>query len=168
MPREGPGGALRRGPRRWRRTCGVSWPIGRSRHGGRPGRSTWRWCRRNPTVATLLAAVALLLLLLTAGTLVKNAELRETLKQSDEARREATDALWVSLSNRPRAVRFSGRQRQRFDGLRAIRKALQLRVPEGHSLDELRTRRSLACRSPMSRCSASGKAGRAVSTPWVP
>jgi serine/threonine protein kinase/WD40 repeat protein len=114
---------------------------------------TWRSCRRNPAVASLLAAVVLLLMLLTAGTLVRNAELRESLKESDEARREsdearreATDALWVSFRDKARAVRFSGRQGQRFEGLKAIHKALELPVPEGHSLDELRIE-AIACLS---------------------
>jgi serine/threonine protein kinase/WD40 repeat protein len=100
---------------------------------------TWRWCRRNPMVATLSAAVALLLLLLTAGTLVKNTELRQALKQAD-------DALWVSYRDQARAIRFSGRQGQRFEGLQVIRKALQQPVPAGHSLDELRTE-AIACLS---------------------
>jgi hypothetical protein len=97
-------------------------------------------------VSALLASVVLLLLVLTVGTLVKNADLRESLKKSDAARREATDALWVSFRDQARAVRFSGRQGQRFEGLQAVRKALQLPVPAGHSLDELRTE-AIACLS---------------------
>jgi serine/threonine protein kinase len=110
-----------------------------------PGRA-WRWCRRNPSVATLAATVALLVLLLTLGTLLRNAELGQSLKESDAARREATDALWISFRDQARAVRFSGRQGQRFEGLDAIRKALQQPVPAGHSLDELRTE-AIACLS---------------------
>jgi hypothetical protein len=90
-------------------------------------------------VASLLATVAGLLLLLTAGTLVKNAQLRQALKQSD-------DALWVSFRDQARAIRFSGRQGQRFEGLEAIRKALRLPLPAGHSLDELRNQ-VIACLS---------------------
>jgi WD40 repeat protein len=107
---------------------------------------TWRWCRRNPSVATLSATVVLLVLLLTLGTLVRNAELGQSLKESDAARREATDALWISFRDQARAVRFSGRQGQRFEGIDAIRKALKQPVPAGHSLDELRTE-AIACLS---------------------
>jgi WD40 repeat protein/tetratricopeptide (TPR) repeat protein len=119
-------------------------PVGATERG-------WRWCRRHPAVAALSAAVVLLAVLLTVGALVTNAGLRESLKESDEARRKADEArrkadedLWKSYLAEARAVRFSGRVGQRLAGLAAIRKALALPVPQGHSLDELRTE-AVAC-----------------------
>jgi serine/threonine protein kinase len=112
---------------------------------GAPERA-WRWCRRHPAVAALSAAVALLLTVLTVGSLVKNADLRKALKESDEARRKADDELWKSYLAEARAVRLSGRPGQRLKGLAAIRKALGLPAPEGHSPDELRTE-AIACLS---------------------
>ena len=128
----------------------------------------------NPAVATLLAAVALLLLLLTAGTLLKNAELGGVLEQSDAARREAndalkksdadrrkaSDALWVSYRDQARAVRFSGRQGQRFEGLRAIRKRCNCPFRPATRGTNSAPRPSPVCRCPMSRCSACGRAGQ--------
>ena len=61
VPGQGPGGALRPVRRRWPRTCGVSWRIGRSVRGGASGAERfWRWCRRNPAIAGSLAAVGAL------------------------------------------------------------------------------------------------------------
>src|SRR5262249_39248644 len=53
---------------------------------------TWRWCRRNPVVATLTAMVLLLLVVLTIGAMVKNADLRQALAESDRARQETEEA----------------------------------------------------------------------------
>jgi WD40 repeat protein/Tfp pilus assembly protein PilF len=105
---------------------------------------TWRWCRRHPAVAGLSAAVALLLTVLTVGSWLKNAELRQALKGSNEARRKADHELWRSYLAEARAVRLSGRPGQRLRGLAAIRKALDLPVSDGHSLDQLRTE-AIAC-----------------------
>jgi WD40 repeat protein/tetratricopeptide (TPR) repeat protein len=110
-----------------------------------------RWCRRHRAVAALSASVVLLLVALTAGALISNADLREALKDSDEARQTAEAALrradadlWKSYLSEARATRRTGQPGQRFKTLAAIRKALALPVPEGHSLDELRTE-AIAC-----------------------
>jgi serine/threonine protein kinase/WD40 repeat protein len=111
----------------------------------------WRWCRRHRAVAALSASVVLLLVALTVGALLRNADLREALKGSDEARQTAEQALrradadlWKSYLSEARAMRRTGQPGQRFKTLAAIRKALALPVPEGHSLDELRTE-AIAC-----------------------
>jgi serine/threonine protein kinase/WD40 repeat protein len=101
----------------------------------------WRWCRRNPVVASLSAAVLVLLLVLTAGTLIHTA----TLSNALEAERVK---LWESLRDRAQALRMSRRSGQRIESLRSIAEALRLPVPPGHSLAELRTEAAAALALP--------------------
>jgi serine/threonine protein kinase len=91
-----------------------------------------RWCRRRPAVAALLGVIALLLVVMTVGTLVKNAELTA-------ANVAARVRLWESLRDRAQALRMSRRPGQRVESLKSIQEALQLPLPPGHSLAELRT-----------------------------
>jgi serine/threonine protein kinase/WD40 repeat protein len=100
---------------------------------------TWRWCHRNPAVATLLGVVALLLGALTVGTLLANASLRSSLHDANQANEEKNVRLWESLRDRARAVRMSGRVGQRLEALQSIREALALPLPPGHTRAELRT-----------------------------
>src|SRR5262249_55505642 len=54
----------------------------------------WRWCRRNPAIAGLTAAVALLLVALSAGSIVVAVHLREQRDQAlvnEQRAREAED-----------------------------------------------------------------------------
>src|SRR5262249_58534599 len=95
-------------------------PVGR-------GERLGRWCRRNPAVAALAAAVVLLLVALTTGALVKNAQLSAALRDSEAKR-------WESLRNEARALRVSRHPGQRVRSLQAIREALRLPLPPGHSL----------------------------------
>jgi serine/threonine protein kinase/WD40 repeat protein/Tfp pilus assembly protein PilF len=100
---------------------------------------TWRWCRRNPAVASLLGLVGLLLVALTVGALVANARLRSSLHEATRANDAANVRLWESLRDRAQAVRMSGRRGQRLEALRSIREALALPLPPDHTRDELRT-----------------------------
>jgi serine/threonine protein kinase/WD40 repeat protein/tetratricopeptide (TPR) repeat protein len=116
----------------------------------------WRWCRRNPIVASLTAWVVALLLLLLVGSLVSNARLHvqleraeraekertdqlqraekaerertEQLKRAERAEKEKTDRLWESYLASAQASRWSGRPGRRFDGLDAVRKAAAIRT----------------------------------------
>jgi serine/threonine protein kinase/tetratricopeptide (TPR) repeat protein/WD40 repeat protein len=93
----------------------------------------WRWARRNPAVAGLLAAV---LLVSTAGTAFTSvfavradaerdkAVLRE--QDAVTAHRDATEKLFASLVSEARASRLSRRAGQRVDTLETIRKAVAL------------------------------------------
>jgi WD40 repeat protein len=92
----------------------------------------WRWSWRNPLVASMAAAIFLLLVVVAAGSLIQNAQLLT-------ANREATAKLWVSLRDRARAMRMSRHVGQRLQALRSITEAMRLPLPPGHTLDELRT-----------------------------
>jgi serine/threonine protein kinase len=100
-------------------------PVGRTE-------KLWRWCRRNPVVATLATAIVLLLGALTSSSLIQNVQL-------SAANREAKERLWESFRERARALRMSRHAGQRVESLRSIQQAMQLPLPPGRSLDELRT-----------------------------
>ena len=106
-------------------------PI-QSRPIGVSGRA-WRWCRRNPKVATLTGLTALLLLVIAIGGVTLSLRLSTALKQANEdrdtarrAEREVKEKLLLSLVSEAKASRYSHRVGQRFDTLEAIRKAVTL------------------------------------------
>jgi hypothetical protein len=86
---------------------------------------TWRWIRRNPGWAAMLATVMALLVVIAVGGVLLSLNLREK--------------LWQSLVDRARAERVSGRVGQRFKTLEAIREAAKIRVAP-----ELRTEATAA------------------------
>jgi WD40 repeat protein/serine/threonine protein kinase len=105
----------------------------RARPAGPLGR-TWRWCRRNPTLATLTGALVLLLLALAGGASLaavwldqRRGEALQNLGRAEQAERQQTADLWQSYLDRARAGRWSGRVGQRFDSLEALRKAAAIR-----------------------------------------
>jgi serine/threonine protein kinase/WD40 repeat protein len=107
---------------------------------------TWRWCRRNPAMGCLLAAVAVLLSVVAVLSTVAALQLRSQLQRAEsaehaekEAKQEALAKLWDSYLSQARASRTTRRPGQRFATLRAIQEAMNLPLPEGRSLDELRT-----------------------------
>jgi hypothetical protein len=79
----------------------------------------WRWCRRNPMVATLTAAVALLLVTLAVGSTLSALWLRDQ-------RNDATEKLWGSYLAQAKAGRLSRRAGQRFDSLKALTEAAKI------------------------------------------
>jgi formylglycine-generating enzyme required for sulfatase activity/WD40 repeat protein len=93
-----------------------------------PSERAWRWCRRNPVVASLTGSVVLLLAILLATSLINNARLEEQLGKLERAEKEKTDKLWDSYLVSARASRWSGRPGRRFDGLDAIRRAAAIRT----------------------------------------
>src|SRR5262249_55156531 len=56
------------------------------------GERLWRWCRRNPRVAGLSAAVGLLLLTLTVGALAFAYQLAHKQRETEQARARAVEA----------------------------------------------------------------------------
>jgi WD40 repeat protein len=105
----------------------------------------WRWCRRNPAAVAL---VAFLVLLAAASFLValgwradrdiaraNEARALEQQERAEEAERDKTEKLWQTYLEQARAVRFSGRIGQRFDGLKALAAAAKIR-PDPRLRDE--------------------------------
>src|SRR5205823_3132215 len=81
-----------------------------------------RWRRRNPVIAGMTAAVALLLILLTVDATVAavwlhrgKVEAVENLERAVKAEDAGQEQLWHELVARARAGHFSGRASQRFD-----------------------------------------------------
>ncbi|MFO0841792.1 MAG: serine/threonine-protein kinase [Gemmataceae bacterium] len=102
---------------------------------------TWRWCRRNPVVASLSAAVFTLIALTAVGGVALSISLGRALSRATAAEREGRRKLFESHLSEARAQRFSGRAGQRFGTLEAVRQAAELArelgLPDTH-LDELR------------------------------
>jgi serine/threonine protein kinase/WD40 repeat protein len=109
----------------------------------RARRASWahhlvRWARRNPLAGSLTAAVLLLIVIVAIVVAIANLRLQA---RSEDVRRSLEDGqakLWESYLQQARAIRSSHRPGQRFGALQAIRKALELPLPPGRSLDELR------------------------------
>jgi WD40 repeat protein/tetratricopeptide (TPR) repeat protein len=106
---------------------------------------SWRWCRRNPAVAALSAGLVLILFLGLTGVLWKwreadrraDAEANQRVR-AERAESEANDKLWAAYLAEARAKRRTRDVGQRLQSLEAVRKALQLPLPAGRSLGELR------------------------------
>ncbi len=120
----------------------------------------WRWCRRNPAVAGLTAAVLLLLVTVAVGSTLSSLWLNKALSESERANEQSRQAndesmraniklakanadadarLWQSYLDQARASRMTRQPGQRFQSLRAIEQALRLPLPPDRSLDALRT-----------------------------
>jgi serine/threonine protein kinase/WD40 repeat protein/uncharacterized protein HemY len=87
---------------------------------------TWRWCRRNPAVATLGSAVALLLTVTSIGGVVMSLRLNDSLGKTQEAELEGKRKLFMSYLSDADATRMSRRPGQRFNSLRRVRDALEI------------------------------------------
>jgi WD40 repeat protein len=100
---------------------------------GAAGKS-WRWCRRNPVMASFAGATAFLLLAVTIGSPIlvfrinrhrERAE-REAL-HAKQAEHDATEKLWGLYYAQARASRRSGSAGRRFDSLDVLKKAAEIR-----------------------------------------
>ncbi len=91
-----------------------------------PLERTWRWCRRNPGLATSIASVAVLLIVVALVASWSAYTTRYQLQLTQDAEREATRQLCRSLVGQARASRFSQRMGQRFDSLRALQAAANI------------------------------------------
>ena len=100
-----------------------------------------RWCRRNPWLAGLSAAVLLLLLVVAVGSTVFAVRLQEELGRRHRAERDQLEKLFSAQVAEARARRYSGRPGQRFKSLEALRQAVELARQLGkpaETFDELR------------------------------
>ncbi len=79
----------------------------------------WRWARRNPLPAALIASVAMLLV---ATAVVATA----SAVRIDKAQKETREQLYESLLAQAKAARLTGRVGQRFEALEALAKAAQI------------------------------------------
>jgi tRNA A-37 threonylcarbamoyl transferase component Bud32 len=69
----------------------------------------WRWCRRNPRLAGLSAAVVMLLLTVTAGALAFAYQIDRKQRETEQARAEAVEASAAAQENARRAQAESER-----------------------------------------------------------
>lgn len=107
----------------------------------------WRWCRRNPRTAVLIATVALLLVFIAVGASVVAAMLRKERnrlqianarllqqygqtvverQRAEKAEGDLTEQLWQSMLREAQALRWSGRAGRRFDSLKALAEAARI------------------------------------------
>jgi serine/threonine protein kinase/WD40 repeat protein/tetratricopeptide (TPR) repeat protein len=86
----------------------------------------WRWCRRNPAVASLTGAVAALLVAVAVAATMAAFSL-------DARKKEALEQLWRSKLNEAHAISRSRQPGQRFTSLERIREALAIARPLGLS-----------------------------------
>jgi serine/threonine-protein kinase len=111
-------------------------PI-RARRTGPLGQG-WRWCRRKPALAAVLACAAVLAVATVAVSTVSAWRLGVEVQRTRQAERDATEKLFRSTFVQAQALRKSGEMGQRFRSLEAIEEAVRiaqgLGVFEEHAL----------------------------------
>jgi WD40 repeat protein/Tfp pilus assembly protein PilF len=86
----------------------------------------WRWCRRNPVVAGLLASVGLLIVAIAIVSSVSAARLGVEARRAQGAESKALQRLFRASFLQAKASRGSGRMGQRHDTLEALAEAAAL------------------------------------------
>jgi serine/threonine protein kinase len=102
----------------------------------------WRWCRRNPAVASLLSTVALLLVVVAIVSTLMAARLNRALGKTQDAEREARLREAEALVGQAHGIRYSRRSGQRFEALAALDRAATIGRELGQPLEwfsQLRT-----------------------------
>jgi serine/threonine protein kinase/WD40 repeat protein len=99
----------------------------------------WRWCRRNPAVASLVGSVLGLLVVIAVGGVVMSLRLNDALGQAQGDRNKARGAERAArlreaeaLVGQAHGTRYSRRPGQRFEALAALHKAAEI----GHELGQ--------------------------------
>jgi eukaryotic-like serine/threonine-protein kinase len=110
----------------------------RARPAGAAGKS-WRWCRRQPVRAGLIAGLALVIAFGAAAVVWQWRQTEAARPRAEGAEQNLTEQLWNSYVAEARANRWSGRAGRRFDGLAALSKAAAI-----HPTPELRNE-AIAC-----------------------
>lgn len=114
-------------------------------------RKAVHWCQVH-RVASILAALITLMIGVVTGVLVlSNQRLQKQLSKTitaetaaRQASNRAQDLLWISYLSEANAKVHSQQSGQRLGALEAIKKARELPIPVGHSMDELRTEATAA------------------------
>jgi serine/threonine-protein kinase len=96
---------------------------------------TWRWCRRNPSLATALGSVAALLFGIAVVSLWYSGQLRDELSKTLLANRAAQERLWDAYLTEANARSSSQQVGQRFASLDTIEKAAELLSAIGRTPD---------------------------------
>jgi WD40 repeat protein/tRNA A-37 threonylcarbamoyl transferase component Bud32 len=86
----------------------------------------WRWCRRNPIVASLLASIGLLVAAIAVISTIAAARLAAEARRARAAEGDALQKLFQASFAEARAVRGTGRPGQRNDTLKALADAAGL------------------------------------------
>jgi eukaryotic-like serine/threonine-protein kinase len=92
-----------------------------------PMGKTWRWCRRRPVRAGLIAALMAVTLVGTAGVLWQWRQTAAALRKVEQAERDAVERLWGSYLAQARANRWSGQAGRRYASLEVLRQAAAIR-----------------------------------------
>ena len=94
----------------------------------------WRWCRRKPAIASLLLAVAILMVTVAIGSVMAGVRIareseraRKAELEALEKKKAATQELWDSYLAQAQANRLNGRAGRRFDSLEVLAKAAAIR-----------------------------------------
>jgi hypothetical protein len=79
----------------------------------------WRWCRRNPAIASLAAVIALLLLLVVLGSVYRGQRTGQTVDAFQPGSRWSGQALWLpDLADGPQiTIAVQERNGDEFEGL---------------------------------------------------
>src|SRR5262249_16911090 len=77
----------------------------------------WRWCRRNPSWAAMVGAVAALLLVIGVGLSLGLVRLQTALNRAEQAEQSTQERLYNSLVQQALATSRSRRPGQRFESL---------------------------------------------------
>jgi WD40 repeat protein len=92
-----------------------------------PAERFWRWCRRNPKLAGLSAAVLLLVVTVSIDSVVAAIRIARAGAAAKVAERKATEKLAAAYLAQARAERRSGRAGQRFASLEAVASAAAIK-----------------------------------------
>ena len=92
----------------------------------------WRWCRRNPLVASLNASIAIILTTASLLLMHANTQVKRQLTIAQAAEAEKSEQLWEAELARARASRYTRRSGQRIDALATIAEAAKLGRALGH------------------------------------
>ena len=88
---------------------------------------SWRWCRRNPVLATLLVSVAALLAYSAVSASVAASRYKAQYERAHQAETIGREMLFSAHLAEARASRLSRRPGQRFSSLRALAEAAKVR-----------------------------------------